>query len=117
MALRRRARHAVAEAVANLADHARAGRAPQFYAALNDALQGQLSLTLGGNPGSYTEDIIDGKLTSRGLGEEDATRLRALFGLLAQARFSPGSVSGDLVARQLDAEAALAALRRLEEAS
>jgi BatD DUF11 like domain len=117
VALRHRARHAVAEAIANLADHARAGRAPQFYSALNAALQGQLSLTLGGNSASYTEDVIDGKLTPLGLGAEDATRLRALFGLLSQARFSPGSVSGDLVARQQDAEASLAALRRLEGVS
>lgn len=115
VARRHRARHEVGVAVVQLAGHAREGRNVEFYSALNVALQGQLSLCLGGAPGSCTEDVIDAKLVPLGLSGEDAVRLRELFALLALARFAPGSVSGDLESRHQDAGVVLAALRQLED--
>lgn len=115
--LRHRARQEVREAVAALAGHAQAGRAPEFYASLNTALQGQLALTLGGTSGSYTEEVIEGKLVPRGLSPEDAARLRGLFDQLVQARFSPQAASGELSSRAREADAILGALRSLEEST
>ena len=117
VARRSRARHAVREALANLGVQAREGRAAEFYASVNSALQGQLGLILGSAVGSYTEDVIDTRLVPRGLGPEDAARLRSLFADLALARFAPGADAGELIARQTEAESVLAALRLLEEAS
>jgi len=112
---RQRARHAVAESLANLGVHAASGRSGEFYSALNAALQSQLALTLGGVPGSYTEEVIESRLVPRGLSGEDADRLRGLFAALAQARFAPGSLSGSLTERAAEAETAIRTLRRLEE--
>ncbi|MCW5558290.1 MAG: BatD family protein, partial [Verrucomicrobiae bacterium] len=114
-AVRQRARHAVAESLANLGVHAASGRSEAFYSAVNAALQSQLALTLGGVAGSYTEEVIESQLVPRGLSGEDAGRLRELFAALAQARFAPGSRSGSLSEQAGEAEAAIRALRRLEE--
>lgn len=113
--LRQRSRQAVSEALAQLRSHAASGRPDQFYATLNTALQSQLALTLGGVPGSFTEEVIEGRLVPRGLSDEEAARLRGVFAMLAQARFAPGSLSGTPSARLEDAEAVLRTLRRLEE--
>ena len=108
-------RRAVSEALASLPVHAQSSRSSEFFAALHEALQGQLALTLGGAAGRYTEDVIDGKLLSRGLDPEDAERLRSLFSAIAQARFAPGTTPGELSERAADAEHVVQALRRLEE--
>ncbi|MFO1459899.1 MAG: BatD family protein [Verrucomicrobiota bacterium] len=110
-----RLRHAIVEAMASLPVHAQSGRSAEFFVALHSALQGQLALTLGGTAGSYTEDVIDGKLVSRGLDPEDVARLRSLFSAIAQARFAPGTTPGELSERAADTELVIKALRRLEE--
>ncbi|MBX3732280.1 MAG: protein BatD [Verrucomicrobiae bacterium] len=112
---RRRARQAIAEATTALAAHAAAGRVADFYAALNAALQEQLALLLGGVPGHFTEEVLEGPLEARGFSGTDAARLRRLFAAMAQARFAPGAASGELVENARDAAEVLAALEHLEE--
>jgi hypothetical protein len=105
---------ALAAALAQLGPHATAGRAPEFFLALNQALQEQLALTLGGAPGTFTEDVVAARLVPRGLAAEEATRLHTLFETLAQARYSPITSQTALVALAESARAAVAALRALE---
>jgi len=112
---RQRSRHAVSEALANLKVHAASGRVEPFYAALNTAVQSQLALTLGGVPGSFTEEVIESRLVPRGLSEEEAAQFRRVLATLAQARFAPGTLAGTPADHLEEAERAIRVLRRLEE--
>lgn len=112
--LRGQRERTVNEAVAQLAVEAQAGRSPEFFAALNRALQEQLALTLGGSAGAFTEDVVTTRLEPRGLSAAEADRLRALFEALAQARYSPVTSRSELDALTESARQAIAALKNLE---
>lgn len=105
---------AVAGALTQLDAHAASGRAAEFFAALNQALQEQLALTLGGSSGAYTEDVVAGRLEPRGLSAEDASRIRGLFEAVAQARYSSTASQAELAKLAESARAAVTALRKLE---
>ncbi|HRI13544.1 MAG TPA: BatD family protein [Verrucomicrobiota bacterium] len=111
------ARRAVAEHLAELEDCAKTDRPAAFFAALNDAVQQQLALTLGGSPGTFTEEVIETRLVPAGLGPEECVRLRGLFQRLAEARFSPTVAGGELELMRKETEGLIAALRVLEEAA
>lgn len=104
----------VSEGLANLSVLAQAGRAPEFFAALNGALQEQLALTLGGTAGTFTEDVVTGRLVPRGLAADDAAKLQGLFAALAAARYSPDVAQTELAALSESARQVIGALRTLE---
>ena len=78
-------------------------------------MQERLALALDGAAGSFTAEVVETRLTPRGLSAEDAERWRRIFAALDQARYSPTTSSAELESLRADAEAADAALRRLEE--
>lgn len=111
--LRQKAEAAAAAALARLRQAAAAGKSDEFFEALNEALQRRLAITLDGVAGSFTEDVIDGRLRGAGLDAETAASLHGLFGVLAAARFSKSSTPGELAAQLAAAESVLTALQRL----
>lgn len=106
---------AVAGALSQLEAHAASGHPTEFFAALNQALQEQLALTLGGTPGTFTEDVVSSRLAPRGLGAEDTAVIRGLFEAVAQARYSSITSQAELAKLAESARAAVTALRKLEE--
>lgn len=112
--LRQQQERSVAETLGSLAGLARSERPAEFFAALNQVLQLQLALTLGGAAGAFTEDVVEGRLAARALADEDAARLRSLFGALTQARYSPEASAARLDSLAEDARRVVAALRELE---
>jgi len=112
--LRGQSERLVKEAVAQLVVEAQAGHSPEFFAALNRALQEQLALTLGGSAGAFTEDVVATRLEPRGFPGAEAERLRTLFEALAQARYSPVTSRSALDALTESTRQAIAALKNLE---
>jgi len=114
---RQQARRELTKYTNALRERAHQGQGPQFFAALNGALQQQLALTLGGPPGSFTDDVVETRLVPAGLPPEAAERLQDLFNRLAEARFSPTVSAGELPHLRERAEQVLAAVRQLPEAT
>lgn len=112
---REQAHQAVAEHLAALSRQAERGQASEFFTSLNEAVQQQLALTVGGIPGCFTEEVVDTHLIPHGLPPDDAQRLRNLFARLTEARFSPTASGGELTALRQEAEHLLAVLRSLGE--
>jgi hypothetical protein len=114
-AARRRAQQTVVDALQDLRRHAGSAAAGPFFATLNTALQHQLSLIFGTPPGTFTDEVVD-RLRPMGLDADHLDRLQALFGRLAEARFSPQASGAELTQLHQDAEQVLAALRTLPKA-
>ena len=103
----------LATSLRSMRESAGSGRAADFFSHLNDALQHRVALSVGGVAGSFTTEVIEQRLVPTGLGEDDATRLRALLERIAEARFSPDSSTSELAGLLVEAEAVLKALERL----
>ncbi len=112
---REQAHRAVAEHLTALRRQADRGPASEFFTSLNEAVQQQLALTVGGTPGCFTEEVVDTHLIPAGLAADDAQRLRNLFARLAEARFSPTASGGELAGLRQEAEQVLSVLRNLGE--
>jgi hypothetical protein len=111
------ARLSVRERQAAMHEAEAAGRSPQFFAALDALLRGQAALSAGLPGGAaVTADVVDSRLVPRGLGAEEAERLRRLFAAVDAARFAPVAQPGELATWRAMADEAIRDLRALEEA-
>lgn len=85
-----------------------------FYAALDNALREQISLTANLPSGAVSHDTIESVLEPRGLDAEAAQRLRRLLNVIDAGRFSPVPTTTSTTELRREAEAVLQALRHLE---
>lgn len=105
LATQKRALHAAADQ----------GDGPAFFTALNAALQQQLALVVGGNPGAFTRDVVAKRLVPAGFPPEMAGRLEKLFDRLEETRFSPATSVGELPYWREEADTVINALQQLRE--
>ena len=103
-----------AQAFQSVTESARSRDAAAFFDALNRWLQLRLALTVSGQPGAYTSEVIEGRLRDRGLPTDTADQLRRLFAALDQARYSVEATPDRLESLQADAEAVNRALQALK---
>ncbi len=109
-ATRDEAERRLATVIRSMRDAAGSGRPADFFLHLNNALQERIALSVGRPGGSFTVDVIQERLIPAGLGDEEATRLRALLERIAEARFSPDSSAAELSELLAEAEFSLEAL-------
>ena len=109
-ATRDEAERRLATVIRSMRDAAGSGRPADFFLHLNNALQERIALSVGRPGGSFTVDVIHERLIPAGLGDEEATRLRALLERIAEARFSPDSSAAELSELLAEAEFSLEAL-------
>jgi hypothetical protein len=111
--IRDRRANEAAQALQAVGESARTRNAAAFFEALNRWLQLRLALTVGGQPGVFTSEVIDGRLSDHGLSTDTADQLRRLFAALDQARYSVEASPDRLESLQADAEAVNSVLQAL----
>ena len=111
---RLQAQKAIADGMVALEKHAACNQAPEFFAALAMVLQERIGLTLGVTAAGITEEVLGERLRPRGLPEDEAQRVAALFEAINQARYAPGSTVAQLEELRQQAALACKALDQLE---
>lgn len=79
----------IATGLSSLTRHAAGGDSVRFFETLGVVLREKIGLTLDIPAAAITEEIVDSRLISIGLVDEEITGLYELFSALNQARFSP----------------------------
>lgn len=106
----------VASGRADLKFHAHEGNAGAFHETAMRLLREQIGERLDVPAVSITEEIIDDRLTGRGLSPADAARLHKLFQTFNRARYAGGGSAGELTALLPGIDDALRSIQRLPAA-